>query len=165
LLPCFHYTLLGDFQQAKSVLDMQWFLDVPSVYLFAMYDAYANTVENNKLYNWEQSKFLKRDYQNPNFIMPFKKNVRGDRMYVVSTVEHSIYLALAITAIQMKRIKKENIMAVSLYKKGEERQLFDSIYSSDGLSLFDLPAILAVVFGVFGSVYGFVLKWGPSLRV
>jgi hypothetical protein len=84
-------------------------------------------------------------------------------MYIVSTFDHSIYLELAITAIQMKGIKKENIMAVPIDKKGEQRKLFDSIHSSDGLSLLDLPAILAVIFGVFGGIYGFVLKWGPLL--
>jgi len=161
LLPSLHYTLLGDFAQAKSVLNMQWFLNIPSVHVFSMYDAYTNTVENNKLYAWEQSKFLKRDYQNSNFIMPSKKTIRGDKMYVVSTFEHSIYIELAITAIQMKGIKKENIMAIPMDKRGEEAKLFDSIYSSDGVSLFDLPALLAVFFGVFGSIYGFVLKWGP----
>jgi len=161
VLPAFNYTLLGSFNQAKSVLDMQWFLNIPSVYLFSAYDAYINTVENNKLFDWEQTKFLKKDYQNSNFIVPFKKNIRGDSMYIVSTFEHSIYLELAITEVQMKGIKKENIMAISMDKKGEELSLFDSIHSSDGLSLFDLPAILAVLFGIFGSVYGFVLKWGP----
>ncbi|ERI91904.1 hypothetical protein HMPREF1982_02947 [Clostridiales bacterium oral taxon 876 str. F0540] len=163
LLPSFHYTFLGNFKQAKSVLDMHWFLNIPSVYFFAMYDAYTNTVANNKLYDWEQSKFLKRRYENPNFVIPFKKNLRGDKVYIISTFEHSVYLELAITAIQMKGIKKENIMAISLDKKGEQRALFDSIHSSDGLSLFDLPAILAVIGGIFGGIYGFVLKWGPLL--
>lgn len=161
--PAMHYTLLGDFQQAKSVLDMQWLLNIPSVYFFAMYDAYTNTVENNKLFDWEQSKFLNREYQDLNFAMPFKKNIRGGKMYIVSTFEHSVYLELAITAIQMKGIKKENIMAISLDKKEEQERLFDSIHSSDGLSLFDLPAILAVIGGIFGGIYGFVLKWGPLL--
>jgi hypothetical protein len=163
LLPAFHYTLLGDFKQVKSALDMHWALNIPSVYFFAMYDAYANTVENNKLFDWEQAKFLKRDYQDSNFIMPFKKNIRGDKMYIVSTFEHSVYLELAITAIEMKGIKKQNIMAIPMDKKGEQRSLFDTIHSSDGLSLFDLPAILAAIFGVFGGIYGFVLKWGPLL--
>jgi hypothetical protein len=162
-LPSFHYTLLGDFAQAKSVLDMHWLLNIPSLYFFAMYDAYVSSVSNNNLFDWEQSKFLKRRYQNSNFVMPFKKNIRGDKMYIVSTFEHSIYLELAITAIQMKGIKKENIMAVSMDKKGEERMLFDTIHSSDGISLLDLPAILAVIFGVFGGIYGFILKWGPLL--
>lgn len=162
-LPSFHYTLVGDFKQAKSILDMHWFLNIPSVYLFAMYDAYVNTVENNKLFDWEQSKFLKKHYQNSNFRVPFKKGNRGDSMYIVSTFDHSVYLELAITAIEMKGIKKENIMAIPMDKKGEQRRLFDSIHSSDGLSLLDLPAILATIFGIFGAIYGFVLKLGPLL--
>jgi predicted permease len=72
-------------------------------------------------------------------------------------------LELAITAVQMKGIKKENIMAIPMDKKGEQRAMLDSIHSSDGLSLFDLPAILAVIGGIFGGIYGFVLKWGPLL--
>jgi hypothetical protein len=163
VLPSLHYTFLGDFEQAKSVLDMQWFLNIPSIYLFSVYDAYANTVENNNLYDLEQTKFLKKHYQNSNFTMPSKKGIRSDMMYVISTFEHSVYLELVITAMQMKGIKKENIMAISMDKSGENRKLFDTIHSSDGLSLFDLPAILAVIFGVFGGIYGFVLKWGPLL--
>jgi hypothetical protein len=163
LLPCLHYTFLGDFQQAKSVLDMHWFLNVPSVYFFAMYDAYTNTVENNKLFDWEQSKFLKNHYQNSGFIMPFKKNMRGDRMYIVSTFDHSVYLELAITAIQMKGIKKENIMAIPIDKGGEPRMFFDSMHGSDGLSLLELPAMLATFFGIFGGIYGFIFKWGPLI--
>lgn len=163
ILPSFQYTLLGDFAQAKSVLNMQWFLNIPSLYVFSMYDAYTCSVAVNSLFDSEQSKFLTKDYNDSSFAMPFKKTIRGDSMYIVSTFEHSIYLELAITAIQMKGIKKENIMAVSMDKRGEEAKLFDSIHGSDGLSLFDFPAILAVILGIFGASYGFVLKWGPLL--
>lgn len=162
-LPALHYSILGDLQQAKSVVNMHWFLNIPSVYLFAMYDAYINTVENNKLFDWEQSKFLKENYRPLNFNMPLKDTTRGDSMYIISTFEHSIYLELAITAIEMKGIKKENILAVSMDKRREQKRLFDTMYSSDGLSLLDLAMILGVLFGVFGSVYGFVLKWGPLI--
>ncbi len=163
ILPSVHYTLLGDFAQAKSVLDMQWFLNIPSLYIFSMYDAYICSVSVNTLFDSEQSKFLKKDYENSSFVMPFKKNIRGDKMYLVSTFEHSIYLELAITAIQTKGIKKENIMAIPMDKRSEEVKLFDSLHGSDGLSLFDLPAIIAVIFGILGGTYGFVLKWGPLL--
>ncbi len=162
-LPAMHYTLLGDFEMAKSLLDKHWLLNIPSVYFFGMYDAYVNTVENNKLFRWEQTKFLKRQYQNSSFMMPSSKRIRGDKMYIVSTFDQSVYLELAITAIQMKGIKKEDIMAIPIDKKGEERTLFDSMHSSDGLSLFDLPAILAVIFAILGGIYGFVLKWGPLI--
>lgn len=162
-LPAMHYTLLGNFDKAKDILNIQWFLNIPSVYFFGMYDAYINTVENNKFFLWDQNKFLKRQYQSPSFPMPPSKQNKGDKMYIVSTFDHSIYLELAITAIQMKGIKKENIMAVPIDKKGEERMMFDSMHSSDGLSLFDLPAVLACIFGIFGGIYGFVLKWGPLI--
>lgn len=140
-------------------------LNIPSVYFFGMYDAYVNTVENNKLFRWDQIKFFKRHYQSSKFIMPFNKKGKGDGMNIVSTFDHSVYLELAIMAIQMKGIKKENIIAVPIDKRGEDRMLFDSIHSSDGLSLFDLPAILACIFLIIGGVYGFILKWALSLGI
>ena len=164
VVPALHYTLLGQFDYAKSIINPQWFLNIPSVYLFAVYDAYVNTVSNNSLYDWEQVKFLKKNYQNENFNMPFKKaDERGERMYIVSTFDHSNYLELAITAIQMKGIAKENILGVPMDKRGEDIKLFDTIHSSDGLSLLDLPIVLATLFCLFGSIYGFLLTWGPVL--
>lgn len=164
ILPAIHYTLLGEFSKATMILDPQWFLNIPSLYFFCIYDAYSNTVENNKLFDWEQSKFLNRDYQNPFFQLPFMNTMNGSgNMYVVSTFMHSEYLELAITAIQMKGIAKESILAVPLDKRGEQRKLFDSLQSADGLSLLDLPLILATLFSLFGAVYGFVLPWGPII--
>lgn len=90
-------------------------------------------------------------------------NESGERMYVVSTFDHSNYLELAITAIQMKGIAKEKILGVSMDKRGEGRKLFDTIHSSDGLSLLDLPFVFATLFCLFGSIYGFILTWGPVL--
>ncbi|WP_077324862.1 hypothetical protein [Virgibacillus siamensis] len=59
--------ILVQVQQATSVLNAQWFLFLPSVYGFSMYDAYMNTVENNKLFEKEQRRFLKGNYQKPGF--------------------------------------------------------------------------------------------------
>jgi hypothetical protein len=164
LLPAFHYTFLGDFLSAKNVLNMHWFLNVPSVYFFAVYDAYINTVENNKLFDKEQAKFLKRTYQEQNknsFWASLNKSHRGDDMYIISTFEHSIYLELALSELEANGLDKDNILAIPLDKNTSSISLFDSIHSSDGLSLFDLPAIIATIFGIFGGIYGFVLKWGP----
>ena len=164
LLPAIHYTLLGRFDYAKAIINPQWFLNIPSIYFFAMYDAYEKTVSNNNLYDWEQTKFLKKNYENTNFNMPFKKtNESGERMYIFSTFDHSNYLELAITAIQMKGIAKESILGVSMDKRGEEAKLFDSVHSSDGISMLDLPMILASIFCLAGGIYGFLLTWGPVL--
>lgn len=70
VLPAIHYTLLGMFDQAKAIVDPQWLLNIPSIYFFSVYDAYANTVESNNLFKWEQAKFLKRNYQYHSFPMP-----------------------------------------------------------------------------------------------
>lgn len=163
ILPAIHYTLIGNFEHAKAIANPQWFLNIPSVYLFSIYDAYTSTVENNKLFDWEQSKFLNRDYQNKSFNMPSKRKERGESMHIVSTFEHSINLESAITAIQMKGIAKEDILAVPMDKKSEKISYFDSIHHADGLSLLDLPIIIATIFMVLGSIYGFVLSWGPVL--
>jgi len=48
-------------------------------------------------------------------------------------------------------------------KRGEDVKLFDTIHSSDGLSMLDLPIVLATLFCLFGSIYGFLLTWGPVL--
>ncbi|UOQ91841.1 hypothetical protein MUO14_15095 [Halobacillus shinanisalinarum] len=71
-----HFLFLGDFNQAKSVLNGQWLLFIPSVYFFAMYDAYVNTVENNKLFDSEQRNFLKERYQDPTFDLPLNLTKR-----------------------------------------------------------------------------------------
>jgi hypothetical protein len=163
LLPAIHHTLMGNFEQARAVVNPHWFINIPSLYLFSMYDAYENTVANNNLFDWEQTKFLNRDYQNKYFNMPSKRKKRGESMHIISTFEHSINLESAITAIQMKGISKEDILAIPLDKKSEKISLFDSIHYSDSLSLLDLPVVLAALLMIFGSIYGFILAWGPVL--
>ena len=58
---------LGEVQKATSVLKPKWLLMLPSLYGFAAYDAYMNTVENNKLYEKEQRKYLQENYQAADF--------------------------------------------------------------------------------------------------
>src|SRR5699024_2396595 len=53
-----HFLFLGEIKQATASLNPQWFLFIPSYFSFAVYDAYVNTVENNKLFESEQRKFL-----------------------------------------------------------------------------------------------------------
>jgi len=162
LLPVIYNTALGRFDLARGLADKQWILNIPSVVSFAIYDAYTNTIESNKLFEWEQSKYLKRAHQDGRFRMPFKsRRERGRGMYVVSNFEHSIKLEAAISALQMGGIPKEDILAVPLDKQKEGRLLFDRTHSSDGLSMIDFPIILAALFSLFGIIYGFVLHWGP----
>lgn len=72
LLPAIGYTALGQFAQAKAVLDWQWLLNMPSFYCFAIYDAYVKSVEFNKIFEQEQAQYLRNKYQSPLFPMPLK---------------------------------------------------------------------------------------------
>lgn len=62
-----HLLFIGEIAQATAVLDRQWLMYMPSMWGFAVYDSYANTVENNKLFNSEQKGFLIKHYQSPKF--------------------------------------------------------------------------------------------------
>ncbi|HZG77921.1 MAG TPA: hypothetical protein VEZ72_18865 [Paenibacillus sp.] len=54
---------VGRIAEATSVLNPEWLLFVPSLYGFAVYDAYVNTVENNKLFDSELKKYLQTRYR------------------------------------------------------------------------------------------------------
>lgn len=60
-----HYLILGDLRQSTEVMNAQWLLYFPSFYFFSVYDAYTNTVENNKLFDRELRDYLLRNYQPP----------------------------------------------------------------------------------------------------
>lgn len=84
-------------------------------------------------------------------------------MLVIASFNYSMHLELAITYLERKGIDRESIFAVPLDKRDEKKKIFDSINQSDGISLFDAAIILATIFMLFGSIYGFVLKWGPII--
>ncbi|MDH7479875.1 MAG: hypothetical protein QHH02_07685, partial [Syntrophomonadaceae bacterium] len=65
LAPAIHYTFVGAFEQATAVLDPQWLLFLPSLYGFAIHDSWVNCIEYNKLFEMEQSRFLRDNYQQP----------------------------------------------------------------------------------------------------
>lgn len=67
--------ILGDFSQANTVLKEEFLLMLPSIYGFSIYDAYINTIENNKLFEKEQRKFLIDNYQSSDF--KFLKGQKG----------------------------------------------------------------------------------------
>lgn len=67
----------GEVQLATAALDASWLIMLPSIYGFAIYDAYINCVENNKLFQKEQRRFLIENYQNPDFQLLKGQKVEG----------------------------------------------------------------------------------------
>lgn len=61
---------IGQFQQAKAIIDPQWFLNIPSFYVYTVWDAYAGSVELNKLFDQEQAQYFKNNYQSTYFEKP-----------------------------------------------------------------------------------------------
>ncbi|MDQ0193106.1 hypothetical protein [Paenibacillus wynnii] len=70
-----HYLFLGDISHSTAVLDKEWLLYIPSMWGFAVYDSYINTVENNRLFEAEQKNYLINHFQNPNFKIKKEKAV------------------------------------------------------------------------------------------
>ncbi len=70
LFEAVHLTLLGQFTAATAIVDPEWLLFMPSLYNFAIFSAYTATVELNKLFEVEQSCFLRLHYQYPEFQLP-----------------------------------------------------------------------------------------------
>lgn len=68
---------LGKMKEATSVIKSEWLLFLPSHYGFATYDAYINTVENNKLFEKELRNHLKENYQGKGFKILKGKKVKG----------------------------------------------------------------------------------------
>lgn len=84
-------------------------------------------------------------------------------MYIIASFEQSIFLELAITALEQMGLGKDQILAVPLDRRKEPRRLFDTIHRADGSSLFDVAAVLGTCGMLLGAIYGMVLAWGPIL--
>ncbi len=70
----------GDLAQSTAITEAQWFLFLPSIFGFAIYDSYVHTVEYNRLFEIEQTRFLKDNYQAANF----KLRRNGENEYLCS---------------------------------------------------------------------------------
>jgi hypothetical protein len=68
-----YYSAIGDIQKAKSIIDPQWFLFIPSLIGFAMYYSYCETVKANKHFKLSQAQYLRSQYQQETFEMPFEE--------------------------------------------------------------------------------------------
>ncbi|MCT2535421.1 hypothetical protein NC661_18050 [Aquibacillus koreensis] len=82
-------------------------------------------------------------------------------MQVFSTFENNAFTELAITTLEKKGIKKEQIFIVPLDNRQESPKLFDTLHRSDGTTFIDIGLALATAFSVIGASIGFKFAWGP----
>ncbi|MCF8567371.1 hypothetical protein LLE49_21860 [Alicyclobacillus tolerans] len=162
LLSGIEYTALGNFDKVVSVLDPEWTLYIPAMLGFPSYFAYVITVERNKLFDKEQANYLVQNYQqNKQFPLHLKDD--AGKMRFVASFNHSVYLEKAITALESIGVVREDIFVAPLDKRNQKSVWFDTVERSDGKSFFDGVALLAALGCFFGTVYGFILHWGPVI--
>ncbi|WP_163538707.1 hypothetical protein [Gracilibacillus sp. YIM 98692] len=70
------YSMLGDIEHAKEVLNIKWTLLYASVYVFTIADSYRRCVDNNKVY---QLAYAQGDSKNPFQFSPLEKNLLEKR--------------------------------------------------------------------------------------
>jgi hypothetical protein len=161
VLTAIHFTFFGEFAKAREAINPQWFLNIPSLLFYCVYATYVNSVESNKLFDREQSQFLKKNYQSAGFHFPYINDESGAAMYVISTFDQTIHVELAVTAVEEAGISRKDILAVPIERTLLGGRLFDTMRTATGDSVFDLPMILAAFLSLFGCIYGFILSWGP----
>ncbi|MCD8511769.1 MAG: hypothetical protein LRY73_19230 [Bacillus sp. (in: Bacteria)] len=84
-------------------------------------------------------------------------------MHIIAAFEYCPQLEMALDKLEQNGISKEKIIAVPLDIRDESQQLLDSIHRTDGKSSLDIAFVLGMIFMLLGSIYGFVLAWGPIL--
>lgn len=57
------FTVSGHYELAKESLNIQWLLNLPSIWLFSMFESYNCALENNKVHKRELSNFLTEEYR------------------------------------------------------------------------------------------------------
>lgn len=142
------------------MVDWQWFLFLPSMYAFAIYQAYSSVNESNMLYDIEQIRFLRARAEKLAHL-PTAEN--DSVVQVIATFEHSPFVEIVIHDMEKLGVPSQNIVALPLENLESQTHIIDSIHRVDGKSVLDGAMMGATIFGVLGAIYGFVLYWGPII--
>ncbi|MEK4669791.1 hypothetical protein [Niallia sp. FSL R7-0271] len=153
------HSFLGDFPSATAALDSQWFLFLPSMYAFAIYQAYTAVIETNTLYDIEQIRFLRVRDEN----LSEHNTLDNNTVQIIATFEHSPFVEMVIHEMEKQGVKPQNIVALPMENLDDQLHIVDSIHSVDGRSILDGAMLGGSIFMVLGSIYGFVLYLGPII--
>ncbi|TYP69548.1 hypothetical protein [Paenibacillus methanolicus] len=154
------YSFLGDFDGAAAIVDWQWFLFLPSMYVFAVYQAYTSVNENNILFDIEQVRYLRVRAEQLGHLRSITENTT---LHVIATFEHSPFVEMVIHDIEKLGVPPQNIVALPLSNLDSQPHVIDTIHRVDGRSMLDGAMVGAAIFMVLGTIYGFVLHWGPVI--
>lgn len=153
------YSFLGDFDRASAIVDWQWFLFLPSMYAFAIYQAYVSVTESNTLFDIEQIRFLRMRDAN----LTQSITMEDDSTKIIATFDHSSYVEMVIHDIEKLGVPSQNIVALPLENLDSKTHIIDTVHRVDGGSILDGAMMSGTIFAVLGAIYGFVLHWGPVI--
>ncbi|RIX50097.1 hypothetical protein D3P08_21330 [Paenibacillus nanensis] len=153
------HSFLGDFGSLPAIVDWQWFLFLPSMFAFAIYQAYTSVNENNILYDIEQIRYLRVRAENLGQLDAAESNT----VHLIATFEHSTFVEMVIHDIEKLGVPAQNIVALPMENVESPTQILDTIHRVDGRSVLDGAMMGATIFSVLGAIYGFVLYWGPVI--
>lgn len=153
------YSFLGDFESATAVVDWQWFLFLPSMYVFSIYHAYVSVNQNNTLFDIEQIRFLRVRAEN----LEHKNKIEHNSVHIIATFDHSPFVEMFIHDMEKLGVPSESIIALPLENLDSQTHIIDTIHRVDGESVLDGAMICGTIFAVLGAIYGFVLYWGPII--
>lgn len=153
------HSFLGDFSSLPAIVDWQWFLFLPSIFAFAIYQAYTSVNENNILYDIEQIRYLRVRAENLGQLDAAESNT----VHLIATFEHSPFVEMVIHDIEKLGVPAHNIVALPMENVESQAQIIDTIHRVDGRSVLDGAMMGATIFSVLGAIYGFVLYWGPII--
>ncbi|WP_208591093.1 hypothetical protein [Gracilibacillus suaedae] len=155
------HSFLGDFSSITVMVDWQWFLFLPSMYTFAIYQAYTSINENNTLYDIEQIRYLR--VRDENLAQQKEKKLDNSNVQIIATFEHSPFVEMAIHDMETLGVPKQNIVALPLENLESSTHIIDSLHRVDGRSVLDGAMVSGTIFMLLGTIYGFVWQWGPVI--
>ncbi|WP_226670608.1 hypothetical protein [Metabacillus litoralis] len=155
------YSVIGDFNLASSMVDWQWFLFLPSMFTFAIYQAYAAVNETNVVFDIEQTRYLR--VRDEKLTQQRQNTLENDIVQIIATFEHSPFVEMAIHDIETIGVPQKNIVALPLENLDSQTFIIDSLHQADGRSVLDGAMVSGTIFMVLGTIYGFVWYWGPVI--
>ena len=153
------YSFLGDFDKALEIVEWQWFLFLPSMLAFAIYQAYVSVTESNILFDIEQIRFLRVRDEN----LTQQINMEDDSTKIIATFDHSLFVEMVIHDIEKLGVPAQNIVALPVVNLDSQTHIIDTIHRVDGGSVLDGAMMSATIFSVLGTIYGFIWHWGPII--
>ncbi|MBU9724321.1 MULTISPECIES: hypothetical protein [Bacillaceae] len=84
-------------------------------------------------------------------------------VYIIASFEYSPYLEATLKKLEEKEIKQDQVIALPLDRRSEEKRVLESVNLSAGSSGLDYAFFLGLIFMLLGTIYGFVLTMGPVI--